>query len=137
MEVIKIPFNEFIGLELSENPEYLLCLDDKKQYLNHLKTVHASAQFTLAEATSGHFLLQEFAELEKVIPVVRKVEIKYRKPALGEIFSKAKFIGTNKKEILEALHERGRASLKVEVSLYDESDERVMQAVFEWFVTIG
>jgi acyl-coenzyme A thioesterase PaaI-like protein len=110
-------------------------LEDRFEYRNHLNTVHASALFSLAEASSGQFLLNEFSELTDIVPVVRKVETKYKKPATGVVFSKAKFLETEKTEILEALSKRGRALLKVEVSLFDENEVSIMQSVFEWFVT--
>jgi len=134
MDVTKLPFNHFIGLKLSDRKEYLLMLDKRSEYRNHLDTVHASAQFALAEATSGYFLLNEFSELTEIVPVVRKVEIKYKKPATGCVFSKAKFQETEKNEIFEALNQRGRALIKVEVSLFDETDALIMQSIFEWFV---
>lgn len=135
MDVTKLPFNEFIGLKLSDEPNYLLMLDDRAEYLNHLNTVHAGALFTLAEATSGHYLLGQFDELPDIVPVVRKVEIKYRKPAIGAVYSNAAFLNTGKSKVLEALDQKGRVLLKVEVSLYDRNGTTVMQAVFEWFVT--
>lgn len=135
MDVTKLPFNEFIGLKLSDEPNYLLMLDDRAEYLNHLNTVHAGALFTLAEATSGHYLLGQFDELPDIVPVVRKVEIKYRKPAIGAVYSNAAFLNTGKSEVLEALAQKGRVLLEVEVSLYDRNGTTVMQAVFEWFVT--
>jgi len=135
MDVTKLPFNHFIGLKISNKSDYLLMLDNRTEYRNHLDTVHASAQFALAEATSGYFLLNEFSELTGIIPVVRKVEIKYKKPATGSIFSKAQFLETEKHEVLEVLNKKGRAILKVEVSLFDETEKLIMQSVFEWFVT--
>ena len=135
MEVTKLPFNHFIGLKLSNKNGYLLMLDNRTEYLNHLDTVHASAQFALAEATSGHFLLNEFSELTDIIPVVRKVEIKYKKPATGSVFSKAKFIETDKNDFLKAMNQSGRAMLKVEVTLFDDTEILIMQSVFEWFVS--
>lgn len=135
MDVTKLPFNEFIGLKLSDEPNYLLMLDDRAEYLNHLNTVHAGALFTLAEATSGRYLLGQFDKLPDIVPVVRKVEIKYRKPAIGAVYSNAAFLNTGKSEVLEALAQKGRVLLEVEVSLYDRSGTTVMQAVFEWFVT--
>ena len=135
MDVTKLPFNHFIGLKISNKSDCLLMLDNRTEYRNHLDTVHASAQFALAEATSGHFLLNEFSELTGIVPVVRKVEIKYRKPATGSIFSKANFLETEKKEVLEALSQKGRAILKVEASLFDETEKLIMQSVFEWFIT--
>jgi acyl-coenzyme A thioesterase PaaI-like protein len=136
MDVTKLPFNEFVGLRLSDNVDYLLMLDNKSEYRNHLDTMHASAQFALAEATSGHFLLSEFSELTNVIPVVRKVEVKYKKPVTGEVFSKAKFQGIGKSEAIETLNQKGRVLLNVEVSLFDSDNNPVMQSVFEWFIMI-
>ena len=135
MDVTKLPFNHFIGLKISNRDEYLLMLENRPEYLNHLNTVHASAQFALAEATSGYFLLNEFSELTDIAPVVRKVETKYRKPVTGSVFSKAKFQEISKGEVLDEFNRKERAILKVEVSLFDENDEHVMQSVFEWFVT--
>lgn len=134
MDVTKLPFNEFIGLKPSDHPDYLLMLENNANYFNHLETVHASAQFALAEATSGHFLLNEFAGLDDIIPVVRKVEVNFRKPANGEIYSTAKFLHTEKEEVLEAINQKGRALLNVEVSLFDKDAKAVMRSVFEWLV---
>ncbi len=134
MDVTQLPFNKFIGLKFSDNPAYLLMLDNKPEFRNHLDTVHASALFALAEATSGHFLLGEFAELTQITPVVRKVELKYRKPATGKVFSKAKLQGIEKEEVILALNQKGRALLNVEISLFDENNAPIMQSVFEWFV---
>lgn len=135
MNVFELPFNKYIGLEKSSDIEYLLMLQDKKEYLNHLNTVHASAQFALAEATSGYFLLNQFRELTDILPVVRKVEIKYRKPAQGTVFSKASFIDSDKNKILEDLNLRQRALITVKVLLYDSEQNNIMQSNFEWFIT--
>jgi len=110
-------------------------LDNCANYLNHLNTVHASALFALAEASSGYFLLNEFSKLSDIVPVVRKVETKYKKPATSCIFSKAEFQDTDKNEVLDMLNQKGRAILKVEVSLFDEVEVLIMQSIFEWFVT--
>jgi len=135
IDVTKLPFNHFIGLKISDKNSYFLMLDNRVEYRNHLDTVHASAMFSLAEATSGYFLLNEFSELTDIVPVVRKVEIKYKKPTKGGVFSKAKFLDTEKSEIFEALTLRGRAILKVEVTLFDETEALIMQSIFEWFIT--
>ncbi|MDD5362408.1 MAG: YiiD C-terminal domain-containing protein [Ignavibacteria bacterium] len=134
MNVCDLPFNKFVGLEPYDNPEYLLMLKNKKEYLNHLETVHASAQFALAEATSGHFLLNEFRELTGIIPVVRKTETKFKKPAYGCVYSKASFAGTDKTKIIEELNTRHRALITVRVELFDSGKNFVMQSDFEWFI---
>jgi acyl-coenzyme A thioesterase PaaI-like protein len=136
MDILSIPFNKFIGLEQSSDPAYLLSLPAKMKYENHIQTVHASALFALAEASSGLFLLNEFAGLENIIPVVRNVEIKYKKPARGTILSTAS-LATDKTEVLESLHRKRRVLIPVHVSLYDSNALLVMHATFEWFVLIN
>jgi acyl-coenzyme A thioesterase PaaI-like protein len=135
MDVTKLPFNHFIGLKLSDKNGYLLMLENCPEYRNHLDTVHASALFALAEASSGHFLINEFSEITDIVPVVRKVETKYKKPASSCVFSKAKFQDVEKNEVLSMLKQKGRTLLKVEVSLFDDADVLIMQSTFEWFVT--
>ena len=134
MNVFELPFNKYIGLEKSYDSDYLLMLTEKDEYLNHLSTVHASALFALAEATSGFFLLSEFQEIDNILPVVRKVETKYKKPAFGIILSKANFVNTDKENILRELDINRRTLITVRVLLYDLDKNNVMQSDFEWFI---
>jgi len=134
MNVFELPFNKYIGLEKSSDSDYLLMLAEKDEYLNHLSTVHASALFALAEATSGFFLLNEFQKLENIIPVVRNVETKYKKPAFGKILSTAGFVNINKEKILEELEINQKILITVRVLLYDLEKTKVMQSDFKWFV---
>ena len=134
MNVFELPFNKHIGLEKSSNQDYLLMLNNKKEYLNHLETVHASALFALAEATSGYFLLNEFQDLDNILPVVRTVETKYKKPAQGMVFSKANFVEVDKEKVLEELNTKQRTLIIVRVQLYDSQENNVMQSDFQWFI---
>ena len=136
MDILSLPFNKFIGIEPSNDSAYLLTLPAKTEYENHIQTVHAAALFALAEASSGLFLLREFADIENVVPVVRNVEVKYRKPAKGAISSTAS-LATVKAVVLESLQHKHRSLVPVQVSLYDSNAVLVMQAIFEWFVLIN
>ncbi|WP_395805742.1 YiiD C-terminal domain-containing protein [Daejeonella sp.] len=137
MNITDLPFNKLIDIKVSTDPDYLLILDDKKDYTNHLDTVHASALFSLAEATSGHFLMINFPEFDSgLIPVVRQVEVKYKKPANGQVNSTAMLIDNTIDEIKEQLTTRKRVSLKLKIELYDINKINVMSGNFEWFVTI-
>jgi uncharacterized protein DUF4442 len=80
-----LPFNSFVGIQLADDTAHLLRLPSGKQYLNHLGTVHASAQLTLAEASSSEFLLRHFGSVDGIIPVVRRMDAKFRKPASRSI----------------------------------------------------
>lgn len=135
MNVTELPFNRLIGLKHSDNPHYRLMLGNNPEYQNHLGTVHAGALFTLAEATSGHYLLEAFSDLSDIIPVVRKVEIKYRNPAAGKVYSTAKLSSPEKAEVIESLDQKKRALIGVAVTLHNEQGAVVMEAVFEWFVS--
>jgi hypothetical protein len=56
MNVIDIPFNRFVGIrEAQGDAPRLLELGESPDYLNHLGTVHAGAQLTLAEAGRATF----------------------------------------------------------------------------------
>lgn len=135
MDVTSLPFNKLIGIKYSNDPDYLLMLDDCSDYHNHLSTVHASAQFALAEASSGHFLSSEFEITDGIIPVVRRSEIKFRKPVKGKLYSKASYKDdVAKEEIIAALQHKKRISISVGVDLFDESQVLVMRAVFDWVI---
>jgi acyl-coenzyme A thioesterase PaaI-like protein len=88
--VIELPFNSFLGIRTAAEPSQLLQLPPGTRYLNHLGTVHASAQLALAEASSGEFLLRHFGSAEGIVPVVRRLEAKFRKPAKGAVTSRAR-----------------------------------------------
>src|SRR5437667_12816387 len=81
--VTELPFNSFLGLQKAAEPSQLLRLPPGGQYLNHLGTVHASAQLALAEASSGEFLLHRLASVEGIVAVVRRLAAKFRKQATG------------------------------------------------------
>lgn len=137
MRITDLPFNKLVDINVSDDKDYLLRLDDKIDYTNHLGTVHASALFSLAEATSGHFLLINFPEFQTdLIPVVRQVEAKYRKPANGIINSTAILIDNSIEGIKEQLIIKKRASVKLKVELFDSNKINVMTGNFEWFVTL-
>ena len=81
--VIEIPFNRQLGLVEAEDPKALLELPEGPQFLNHIGTIHAGALLSLADAASGEFLLRQFGAQSGFIPVVRRLESKFRKPANG------------------------------------------------------
>src|SRR6266404_7227589 len=92
MDITAIPFNQLVGIRRAErDPPYLLELSEQPANANHLGTVHACAQLTLAEASSGEFLLRAFKdEGGDTMAVVRSVQAKFRKPLQGRAYSKAR-----------------------------------------------
>jgi hypothetical protein len=138
MDVTKIPFNEFLGIEKCDPAgEWLLALPESPRYANHLNTVHASAQFALGEAASGECLLRRFAQLveqQTLLPVVRRTEVKFKKPAQGAVKASASIDDHVATETLVALQEKGRAIIPVSVNIADSAGNITMTGVYEWFV---
>ena len=133
MEVTQIPFVKL--LEINDEKEYL-SLEYKKDILNHVQTIHASAQFTLAETQSGVLLQELFPDLEgKVIPLLRDATIKYKKPAQKKIYAFASVSDENLQKFQELFEKKGRGSVQVDVVVKDIDDVVTAVASFVWFVT--
>ena len=133
MNVLKIPFVDTVGI--TKRADDQLELEFKKDVQNHLNTIHASAQFTLAETASGKALLQQFPELEgKVIPLLRDADIKFKKPALKTIHAKAAISDELCLKFSEQLAKKGRASIAVDVTIVDSEETVTCVGTFNWFV---
>ena len=131
MDVTAIPFNRLLGLR-AEGASLSLPADPSHQ--NHLGTVHAGAQFALAEAASGQWLLSRFgAEAAENVAVVRHADVKFRKPATGELSAQAEVAPEEAERFLETLSRRGRATIEVRVRLCDGEGNVTLEASFEWF----
>lgn len=132
--VTELPFNTFLGIQAGSAPEALLTLPAGNQYLNHLGTVHASALLSLAEASSGEFLLRHFGSSSGVVPVVRHIEAKFRKPAHGSISSRANVVPDALAQMQADLTAKGRALVTVTIELHDEAGTHALTASVEWFI---
>ncbi len=132
--VTELPFNQLVGIEVSANSAHLLRLPPGPQYLNHVGTVHASALLALAEASSGEFLLRHLGSSEGVVPVVRHIEAKFRKPAIGAVTSTATVAPEYLHKLDVELASRGRVLIPVTVELYDEPGTHSLSATVEWFI---
>jgi len=132
--VTDLPFNKYVGLQTSPDPTKLLRLPANSHYLNHLGTVHASAQLALAEATSGEFLLKAVGSSEGLIPVVRRIEARFRKPAHGEITSMVTTPPEAVEKLRADLAAKGQALASVAVELYDEAGTNTLSSTVEWLI---
>ena len=132
--VTELPFNSLVGIQLADDAAHLLRLPAGKQYLNHLGTVHASAQLALAEASSGEFLLRHFGSADRIVPVVRRMEAKFRKPANGSITSSVAVATEALAQLDAELAAKGRALIPISVEIHDESGAHTLSTTFEWFI---
>lgn len=132
MDVVQIPFVSLVGVEQGGDN---LFLDFSEDLQNHVQTLHASAQFTLAETQSGLHLQQLFPELEgKVVPVLRDSQIKFKKPATKKVTAYASCNDEAKQKFSEQLEKKGRGSISIDVEIKDSDEVVTTQATFSWFV---
>lgn len=132
MKVTEIPFVKLIGIEQEKNN---LSLRFDFKILNHIKTIHASAQFTLAETQSGLFLQELFPDLEnKVIAVLRDSQIKFKKPAVEMITAYSKVSEDIIIKFKEQFTKKNRGTIQIEVDIKDINGLLTSQAVFTWFI---
>jgi acyl-coenzyme A thioesterase PaaI-like protein len=133
MQVTNIPFAKHIGIERKEEGTLKLEATDVVQ--NHIQTIHASAQFALAETQSGLYLQILFPEYkDQVIPLLRGSTVKYKQPATKEIYAVASVDEKSREKFLALFEKKGRASITVMVELRDVDDLITMQGEFTWFM---
>jgi acyl-coenzyme A thioesterase PaaI-like protein len=132
-----LALNRLLGIVAAPaNAAHLLEMPFTATLHNHLGTMHAAAQFALAEAASAECLQHHFREAAgAVFAVVRGVEVKFRKPASSDLLA----FGAPDQETLERfvadLTARGRAGAVILVDLRDRTGTLTLHAKFEWFVS--
>jgi acyl-coenzyme A thioesterase PaaI-like protein len=134
MDVTPLPFNRLIGLQSGAASDELVSLPSDVRYGNHLGTVHAAALLAVAEAGSGEFLQRSMPDVEGIIPVVRRLEAKFRKPAYGRVSARAQVDAEILARWAGELNTRGRVLASVPVEVVDEQQNVVMSATVEWFL---
>ncbi len=135
MDVTAIPFNRFLGLETAPpDSGFLVTLPGSPDFTNHLNTVHAGALLAVAEAGSGAYLLKNLGDDSGYLPVVRRMESKFRKPAYGRISSRASVASGQLEQAAAELKEKGRALITVSVDVVDEKGVTALSSEVEWFV---
>lgn len=135
MDVIALPFNRFLGLEKGPPKSGLLVsLPASAQYTNHLGTVHASALLAVAEAGSAELLVRHFGDVTGYVPVVRRLEAKFRKPARGRVSARASVETAAFNRLSSELQAKGRALIGISVEVVDEGGIVVLSARVEWFI---
>ena len=133
MNVLEIPFVKQVGISKTINNE--LTLPFTTETHNHLQTMHASAQFTLAETASGEFLQNLFPELVgKVIPILRDAQVKFKKPAVKDIIAYPSVSDESREKFNIQFVKKGRASILVNVEIKDIENTVTCIASYNWFV---
>jgi acyl-coenzyme A thioesterase PaaI-like protein len=129
--------NRFIGIRgAPEGAGHVLEMPLAKSVVNHLGTVHAAAQFALAEAASAELLLRMFETLSgNVVAVVRSAAVKYRKPATTLLRAFARLDDPAAEVALPLdVQRRGHGMVQVRVELMSEDGRNTFIGEFGWHI---
>ncbi|HYC72208.1 MAG TPA: DUF4442 domain-containing protein [Opitutaceae bacterium] len=137
MRPTDLPFNAMLGLrDAPSGAAHLLELPWHDRLRNHVGTMHAAAQFALAEAASAECLLREFPDLAPgLLAVVRHVELRYRRAATGDAFAHARPAAGAAEQLRADLAARGRAFVTVDVELRDAGGAVSFAGKFTWYLS--
>ncbi len=136
MHVTDLAINKTLGMQLATGGDgHILEMPESPLLLNHVGTVHASAQFALAEASSGEFLLRYLGEAQsQVFAVLRTSDVKFRKPAHGALRASARFADGIAESLATELTSRGRTLVSVLVEVADRQGVVTMKGQYDWFL---
>ncbi|HVZ64860.1 MAG TPA: DUF4442 domain-containing protein [Lacunisphaera sp.] len=137
MKATDLALNQILGIRQAPvGSAHLLEMPATPALLNHVGTIHAAAQFALAEAASAECLQRHFPDLDgRVIAIVRGVEVKYRKAANGDLLASGSVDPATAAGLRRELAERGRGFAVILVDLRDRDGTLTFHGKFEWFVS--
>lgn len=133
MEMKDIPFADMLRIRKLNGGACELEFDASNR--NHLGTMHASAQFAVAETASGMFLLERYPQFEgRAMPVLRESKTKFKRPAHSSVVAVPSVIDEDATNFLTQLESKGRGIIDISVEVRDTQGEVTLLAEFKWFV---
>lgn len=113
-----------------------MCLEPEAHHHNHVGTIHAGAIFSLAEAASGHALLNHIdLDANETLVVLRSSKVKYRKPATSRLIALAFVEQDSISVFIQQMEAKKRAFIDVHVRITDGRSEEVFAGKFSWFAS--
>lgn len=137
MKATDLALNRLLGIVAAPaGAGHLLEMPFTPQLVNHLGTMHAAAQFALAEAASAECLQRHFgAAVGPVFAVVRGAEVKYRRPATGDLLAHGAPDENTREHLVADLAGRGRGNAVILIDLKDRAGTLTLHAKFDWFIS--
>jgi acyl-coenzyme A thioesterase PaaI-like protein len=137
LKATDLAYNRALGIiDAPAGAEHLLELPYAPLVQNHLGTMHAAAQFSLAEAASAACLQRDFgASVGEVFAVVRGVTVDYRRPATSDLLAYGRPDDATRHSLLTSLSGRGRTKAVILIDLKDRSGTLTFHGQFEWFIS--
>lgn len=135
-DILDIPYVRAMGIRRAADGRLELPADDHLH--NHLDTLAAGAQCSLAEVASGDCLLNLLPEFAvDFVPVLRSSQVKYYALTRGPLKAFASVSQPALDKLQSQLQRRGRGLVAVDVMVQDEREQVTCVAVFTWFIHTG
>ncbi len=94
---------------------------------NHIGTMYAGALFTLAEVPGGALFATSF-DHQRFYPIVKEVNLRFRRPATGDIHVEARLSASEIERIQIEAAANGKADYALELQLCDAAGEVVAES---------
>ena len=94
---------------------------------NHIGSMYAGALFTLAEIPGGALFLTSF-DARRFYPVVKEMNLRFRRPAMGDILVEARLPAEQIAQLKEQASREGKADYLLELQLTDGNGEVVAES---------
>lgn len=139
MHVTDLAINKIMGMRFAAPEDsHILEMPESPLLLNHLGSIHAGAQFALAEACSGAFLQRHLDDGQnQILAVLRMSDVKFRNPAHGCLRASAQFGDESAASLSKQLAARGRKLAAVLVELSDAQGVVTMTGRYHWFLRLS
>lgn len=137
LKATDLAYNQALGIrDAPAGAAHLLEMPYAPIVQNHLGTLHAAAQFSLAEAASAECLQRHFGTaIGQVFAVVRGVEVKYRRPASTDLLAYGSPDEPTRDRLVAELTGRGRTTAVILIDLKDRAGTLTFHGKFEWFIS--
>ncbi len=99
---------------------------------NHIGSMYAGALFTLAEIPGGALFLTSF-DAQRFYPVVKELNLRFRRPATGDIWVEASMAAEEVSRLQEQAELYGKVEYRLDLELTDATGEvvAISQALYQ------
>jgi acyl-coenzyme A thioesterase PaaI-like protein len=125
-----LPIYEYMDFKVESASEgvYRCAVPLNAKNENHFHTVHAALQWASVEALGGLIWYATKPPSDGWLPVVRRFEIDFKRPARSNIVAETFFPESEAKSLRAALVENGRFDFALESTIRDVAGETVATA---------
>lgn len=135
-----MPYNAMLGVRIveMEGGRARGTLASRPEVGNHVGTMHAGAQFSLVEATSGAAVSSAFLDLlGRAVPLAQGCELTYRRPARGDVVAEATLDAATIERVRVELESEGRSRFDVAVTVTDAAGTLATEATMRWYIKLN